>query len=153
MALHGGPDLGVLRVSADGALAIERSDDAAALGPRDDLAELPLLVWEGRRVSEGPSSSPAPLRTALGITPAGRVLIARGTVTAAATLADALAEAGCTRVVSLDRGLHADAFVDRPATDHPPRARYDESVLYAIGAPLKPRAFRFDALPMKVARP
>jgi hypothetical protein len=151
MALHGGPDLAVLRVAADGALAVERSDDAAPLGPHDDLAELPLLVWDGRRVAEGPSSSPQ-LRAALGVTAAGRVLFARGSV-AASALADALVAAGCVRAVALDRGLHAAAFVDRPATDHPPRARYDESVLYAVGAPLKPRAFRFEAQADGRARP
>ena len=77
--------------------------------------------------------------------PAGRVLVARGEFSSAAPLAEALARAGCTRAVSLDRGVHATAFIDRAGTSSPPRSRYDESVLYAIGAPLRPKGFRFEA--------
>jgi hypothetical protein len=47
-------------------------------------------------------------------------------------------------VVALDRGLRATAFIDRAGTTEPPRARYDETVLYALGAPLRPEGFRFD---------
>jgi hypothetical protein len=34
--------------------------------------------------------------------------------------------------------------MDRAGTGASPRARYDESVLYAIGVPMRPRGFRFD---------
>ena len=57
----------------------------------------------------------------------------------------ALAKAGCARAVVLDRGAHATGFLDRAGTSNPPRARYDESVLYALGSPLRPNGFRFDA--------
>jgi hypothetical protein len=142
MAMRGGTDLGVLQVDGDGALGIERVDDAPPLGAHDDLAELPLILWDGRRTS-GASLNLTGARAALGISPSGRVLVARGTASAG-LLADKLAAAGCTRAVLLDRGSHATAFIDRTGTDHPPRARYDESVLYAVGIPLRPRAFRFE---------
>jgi hypothetical protein len=142
MAMRGGADLGVLRVDGNGALAIERFEDAAPIGPHDDLAELPLVVWEGKRVG-GTSQGPPEMRAAAGITPTGRVLFARGSA-GEGSLADALIAAGCTRAVLLDRGSRGGAFVDRAGTDHPPRARYDESVLYAVGLPLRPRAFRFE---------
>jgi hypothetical protein len=85
-------------------------------------------------------------RAALGITPDGRVLIARAVTSASTPLADALKSAGCTRAVALDRGLHAKATLHRAGTADPPRAFYDETTLYAMATPLKPRGFRFDAM-------
>jgi hypothetical protein len=143
VVLRGGADSGALFVGADGQLAIARADDAPALGAHDDLVELPIAIWAGRVASFSPGAVTP--RAALGVTPAGRVLVARGEFSSAAPLADALARAGCTRALSLDRGVHASAFVDRAGTSSPPRSRYDESVLYAIGAPLRPKGFRFEA--------
>jgi hypothetical protein len=71
--------------------------------------------------------------------------VARGVLASAAPLAHTLARAGCVRAVLLDRGTHAAGFLDRAGTSDPPRARYDESVLYALGSPLHPSGFRFDA--------
>ena len=53
--------------------------------------------------------------------------------------------------LSLDRGAEATAFVDRAGSASPPRGRYDETVLFAIAAPMKPRGFRFDASTLYVA--
>jgi hypothetical protein len=143
VTVHGGPESGVLVVGADGQLAIARADDAPALGVHDDLVELPMALWAGR-VTNLPGGSVVP-RAVLGVTATGRVLVARGTFASAAPLAETLARAGCVRALSLDRGAHATAFLDRAGTSSPPRARYDESVLYAIGTPLHPNGFRFDA--------
>jgi hypothetical protein len=84
------------------------------------------------------------MRSAIGLAPAGRVVLARGSLAGPGPLAQALASAGCARALSLDRGIHATGFLDRTGTSTPPRGKYDESVLYAIGTPLAPRAFRFD---------
>jgi hypothetical protein len=46
--------------------------------------------------------------------------------------------------VALDRGAHATAFLDRAGTASAPRGRYDETVLYAVAAPLQPHGFHFD---------
>lgn len=145
-AIRGGDSLGVLVVDGDGRLSISRADDPPSLGPHDDLAELPLALWEGRRFAPGGAALAA--RSVLGLTPSGRVLFARGVVAGVSSLVDALSAAGCTRALTLDRGLEATGFLDRTGTDRPPRGRYDESVVYAIGATLRPRGFRFDPAPL-----
>ena len=86
-------------------------------------------------------------RGALGMTKSGRILIARGRVNGDGALAEALRRAGCVRAVALDRGLREPSFVHRAGTPTPPRARYDVTTLYAIASPMKPRAFRFEAVP------
>jgi hypothetical protein len=141
VAIHGGPDSAALVADDDGRLAIARADEPA-IGPHTDLAELPLLLYDGKAVA-GPAGA-AEARAALGTTPAGRVLLARGTFTGFQPLVEALVHAGCDRAVALDRGTHATGTLDRAGTTDPPLARYDESVLYALGAPLRPRGFRFD---------
>jgi len=145
MTVRGGPGNAVLSIGSDGHLALALSDEAPVLGPHDDLAELPVLVWDRVRDARADASTPGPaLRTALGVTSSARVLLARGSVRTFGALADALVRAGCTRVVALDRGLRATGFIDRAGTAEAPRARYDETVLYALGAPLRPNGFRFD---------
>jgi hypothetical protein len=150
VAAHGGGDAGLLIVGGGGALRIERADDdAPVLGGHDDMAELPIVLWDGNVSTLPHASSPfgeagalAP-RAALGVTATGRILVARGSFASAAPLAQALARAGCVRALLLDRGLHATAFLDRAGTASPPRAGYEESVLYAVGSPLRPRGFAF----------
>jgi hypothetical protein len=141
--LHGGDGWGAIAIGADGKLAIGRGGDVPALDPvHGQLLELPLLIWDGKVL---PQSGDEPrLRSAIGVTPDGRVLVARGTVSSAAPLAETLARAGCTRAASLDRGALAAGLVDRAGTSSPPRARYDESVLYALARPLPARGFRFE---------
>jgi hypothetical protein len=139
---HGGQSSGVLVVQGNGTLAIVRSDEVPALGAHVDLAEVPLLLDRGALLV-GPSGPSAP-RAALGIRPDGRVLIARGTFASDATLGEALKTAGCARAVALRRGLDADAALRRTGTADLPRASDAETTLYAISAPMKPRAFRFE---------
>ena len=141
--VRGAADSGVIDIGLDGQLAIARADAAPVLGAHDDLVELPLALWDGKAVPV--ASGPTVLRAALGTTASGRLLVARGSFASAAPLADALARAGCRRALVLDRGSHATAFFDRAGTAQSPRARYDESVLYAVGTPLRPKGFRFDA--------
>lgn len=153
--VRGGPEHGVLLVEADGQLTMARADAVPPLGPHDDLVELPIALWDGKLVappsspSSSPSSStassPSEPRTVLGETPSGRWMIARGAFASESPLAQALARAGCTRALALDRGVHASGLLDRAGTSSPPRAGYDESVLYAVGSPLHPSGFRFDA--------
>jgi hypothetical protein len=144
--MRGGADWAALVVRPDGALSIQRSFDAAALMPATDVAEVPLVLYDGAKVVSEFSSS---ARAALGTTPDGRVLLARSG--GDAPLADVLAKAGCTRVVLLDRGAGLPPFVHRSGLGAAPLARYDETVLYAIATPMKPRAFRFDATTPYVA--
>lgn len=143
VSIRGGGDSGALVVGDEGRLSIVRADELAALGAHTDLVELPLILYDGRP-APAPGGPPEP-RAALGLGPDGRVLLARGTFASAAPLAEALARAGCSRAVALDRGSKATGLVDRTGTARPPLARYEESVIYAIGAPLRPRGFRFEA--------
>ena len=139
--VHGGADSGVLVVAADGSLVMARATDA--LVAPVDLLELPILLWDG--TTEPTTPGTVTPRSAIGITAGGRVLLARGAFASATPLAEALARAGCTRALSLDRGADATALLDRAGGSTPPRARYDETVLYAVATPLQPRGFRFDA--------
>ncbi len=133
---------GAIVVSADGALAIAKSDEVGAIAAHVDVAELPLVIDHGAVVPT-PAGATA-LRAALGITADGRVLLARGTFASDAPLAEALLSAGCARAVALDRGTHAEPSLRRSGTATPPLARDDATTLFAIAAPMKPRAFRFE---------
>ena len=140
---------GVLVAQADGSLAIQRASELASVAPHVDFVEVPLLLDDGQPVvgaAKGVGAG-AGDRAVLGTTRSGRVLVARGESTSEAALVETLRRAGCTRVVGLERGMRAPSFVHRAGTSTPPRARYDVTTLYAIAAPMKPRAFRFEALP------
>jgi hypothetical protein len=149
MPVRGGAGSAVLVADAGGALAIVKADELSTPSANGDLVELPLLLDGGKAVTSDNARSPsastpaASSRAALGITP-GRVLVARGTFTSDAPLADALVLAGCARAVVLDRGSSATTRLDRAGTASAPRASYEESVLYAITRPMRPRAFRFE---------
>jgi hypothetical protein len=134
-----------LVADADGALVIAHASEITSIGPHVDLAELPLLVADGALLPEAHRAS-APLpRGALGIAADGGVYIARGVLASSAPLASLLLRAGCRRVVALDRGAHVAPFFQRVGTKAPPRGRSEETALYVLSAPMKPRAFRFEA--------
>jgi hypothetical protein len=140
-----------------GRLSIAKATEGTSVAPHADMAELPLLLFDSASLPSPPAGA-AEDRMALGTTPSGRVLLARGRFTSDAPLAEALERAGCTRAVALDRGSH-DTFLHRAGKPErsegsggtpgagrgdAPRARYDDTVLYAVATPMKPRAFRFD---------
>jgi Phosphodiester glycosidase len=139
--VHGGAESGALVVGQDGKLVLVRATEAEIDGPHDDMLELPILRWDGKPYPSA-EGAVAP-RAAIGVTPSGRVVIVRGSFASAAPLGEALARAGCSSALSLDRGAGASAFTNRAGTAYPPRGRYDESVLYAIATSLRPRGFRF----------
>jgi len=150
--VHGGVDSGVLVVGDDGALSIVRATEGSvAVDAHGDLLELPIVLWDG--AAQPATAGAVTPRSAIGLTAGGRVLFARGAFASAAPLAEALSRAGCTRALALDRGAGATAFLDRTGSPSPPRARYDETVLYAVATPLRPRGFRFDAATVAVPSP
>src|ERR1019366_6795357 len=111
-------DSGVLLVGGDGRLSLVRSADAPAVDPtRGELLELPVALWDGK--ARPAAGGPVVPRAAIGMTPGGKVLVARGTFGSVAPLADALARAGCNRALALDRGTHATGFLDRAGTSSP----------------------------------
>ncbi len=129
---------GLLVVTEEGALSIVPKA-GATVPAKGDAVELPLLLDEGNPVTQ-PGHGSAPV---LGITANGRVLVARGA--APSELTATLKKAGCTRAVLLDRGAGTRGAIFRAGTPTPPRSRYDETTLYAMGKPLLPRGFRFEA--------
>jgi hypothetical protein len=136
-------ELGLLVAQPNGSLSILKAEELSSISPHMDVAEMP-LVLDGDRVLEERKSIASESRAALGITPSGRVIVARGLFTSEAPLAAALRRAGCARAVALDRGAHTPTFLDRAGTDRPPRGRYEDTVLYALARPMAPRAFRFE---------
>jgi len=138
-----------LVASEDGMLTIASPRELAAVPAHVDAVELPLLIDDGKLLAVSSAASRA--RAALGLTPAGRVYVARmmGGGGAAGSGAEALAEtlkrAGCTRAVLLDRGAGVHGSLFRAGTATPPRSRYEETTLYAMGKPLLPRGFRFES--------
>jgi hypothetical protein len=144
-----GPDAdaayAAVRVDADGALSIVRAREVTAIGPHMDLAELPLVLEDFELTAEANKNGPVVPRGALGMTSSGRVFLARGAFASDAPLGLALKQAGCRRVVSLDRGSHLAPTLERVGTSTPPRGRSEESTLFVLSAPMKPRAFRFES--------
>jgi hypothetical protein len=134
---------GALTVTAEGALGIATQDENPSVSAHADLAELPLLVDRGAALTT--ISGPAGPRAALGLTADGRAFLARGSFASDAPLAAALVSAGCVRAVALDRGARADPVLRRAGTPSPPLASDDATTLFALAAPMAPRAFRFEA--------
>jgi hypothetical protein len=73
----------------------------------------------------------------------GRVLVATVRHRVDAPLVETLKTLGCRLIAALDRGSHDAAFVHRTKTPLPPLDRYPMSVVYALGAPLKPSAYHW----------
>jgi hypothetical protein len=106
-----------------------------------DAVELPLVVINGNLSTSAESSGPSRQRSAACQLPSGRLIFATSTSTSDAANAMVLARLGCKLVVSLDRGSHEDGFWQRAGVSQAQVARSEQSVLYAVGVPMKPRAF------------
>ena len=137
-----------LVASEDGQLTIAKPRELASVPAHVDAVELPLLIEDGKMLTLSSGSSRA--RAALGLTPAGRVYVARimggaGAGPGVETMAETLKRAGCMRAVLLDRGAGIHGSIFRAGTATPPRSRYEETTLYAMGKPLLPRGFRFES--------
>jgi hypothetical protein len=126
-----------LVASPEGQLSIMSTIDDKITGAHTDAVELPLLL-------DGDKTFPAHgARAALGLAKDGRVFVAQGE---SSGLADALKRAGCTKAVALTRGAEDEPLFARAGTQNSPRAFYDETVIYGLSVPMKPRGFRFDPI-------
>lgn len=144
LLMSGGEHTAVLTASEDGQLAIASAKELSSVPPHVDAVELPLLMDDGKVVPGAQGQGRA--RAALGLTANGRVYVARATAgTGPEAMADVLKRAGCTRAVLLDRGTGAHGSLFRAGTTTPPRSRYEDTTLYAMGKPLLPRGFRFES--------
>ncbi|MDC3982306.1 hypothetical protein [Polyangium jinanense] len=138
IGLKFGPGAGVL-VVGDGPVRIDKSE-AFTPTPDADATELPLTADEGRPLPEARVVGSMRPRTALCAFGDGAVLLASTTFDTDEATTEALVDAGCTRVVALDRGAHLNAFVHRAGGDTPPEARYEQTTLYALESPMRGRA-------------
>lgn len=122
---------------------IEPPGKVPVLARDEEAVQLPLLAEEGKLTDHARAHGPLRERGALCVTSRGRVLVAKATHDSSDSLAAVLVSTGCSRVVELDRGSQHPSFVHRPGSATPPLAAYDTSVLYALGRPMTPHAFRW----------
>ena len=132
-----------LVLAPDKAPRIEAPGVSPTLAENEEAVQLPLLVENGKVEPRGRERGDMRKRAALCITPTERLIVASATHDTSDTIAAALMRIGCTRVVELDRGSHHPAFLSRAGSPTPPVASYETSVLYALGRPMQPRAFRW----------
>ena len=121
------------------------SSGTPELLPDEDAVQLPLLLKDGTLEPRARDRGELRQRGALCIAPDGAVVVAVTRHDSSDALGTALERAGCRDAVELDRGSHHPAFVHRAGGDTPPMANYETSVLYALGRPMLPRAFRWKA--------
>ncbi len=125
------PRLGVLTTTAEaGELAMGVA--LADLAPRGDATELVLLAERGALRSEARRLGAVKQRGAACLLDDGTMLVATTGFDSAEAGAVALLQAGCSRVLELDRGKQHRAFVDRAGTAEAPQSRYVQTVLYAL---------------------
>jgi hypothetical protein len=115
------------------------------LAADEDAVQLPLLLKDDALEPRARDRGELRLRGALCLATDGATIVAVTKHDSSDALATALQRAGCRDVVELDRGSHHPAFVHRAGASTPPMASYETSVLYALGRPMLPRAFRWKA--------
>lgn len=130
--------LGWLSLDAVGNLSISHAEPARGAV---DAVELPLLLLHGNLNATAEATGPSRPRAAACVLPSGRTVFALATATSDAPLAMVLARLGCRTAVSLDRGSHDDAWMQRAGVEGAQVARSEQSVLYAVSIPMRPRAF------------
>jgi hypothetical protein len=116
---------------------------APELAADEDAVQLPLLVQDGAVQPRARERGELRQRGALCVAPDGALIVALSRHDSSDAVATALQRAGCHDVVELDRGSHHPAFVHRAGGVSPPLASYETTVLYALGRPMLPRAFRW----------
>jgi hypothetical protein len=117
------------------------------LAPSEEAVQLPLLAKDGEVDARAADRGGTRIRGALCVTRDGRILIATGRHDSSDPLAATLVDLGCRDVVALDRGSRHPAFVHRTGTPDAPLSSYETSVLYAVGRPMTPYAFRYGTEP------
>jgi hypothetical protein len=104
----------------------------------DDAVQVPLLADDGQLIRSGSDQGPMRQRGALCVTGGGATLVALARHDSSDPLGSVLIQAGCSRVVSLDRGSRHAAFVHRAGAEGAPADSYPMSVLHALSRPMVP---------------
>jgi hypothetical protein len=97
----------------------------------------------GNLVLTAETQGPARHRSAACVLPSGRAVFAFSTSTSDAPNAQTLAKLGCKTAVALDRGTHDEAWLQRAGKGGASVARGEQTALYAIAVPMRPRAFQW----------
>jgi hypothetical protein len=108
--------------------------------PDEQAVQLPLLADASGVTERARERGDLRVRSVLGVTRSGRVLVGLLRHDSSDPLAVALRDAGAERVVELDRGSHHPAFVHRAGTETPPAATYESTTLWALARPMLPGA-------------
>jgi hypothetical protein len=133
VALPMRPDLGVLTTSAAGQLRIGLTREG--LAPPADASELPLLADGSAIRAEARALGAFRRRAAACLLSDGTFVVATAEYDSDEATTVALLEAGCARVVALNRGAQTAAFVRRRGADTTLEAEYDATVLYGLAQP------------------
>lgn len=132
------PGAGVLVVENE-RVRIEKSDGFTPTADAD-ATELPMTADDGRPLPEARVVGAMRPRAALGVLPDGSVLLASTTFDTDEATTEALVDAGCQRVVALDRGTHLNAYIHRAGSETPPEAHYETTTLYVLSTVMRGRA-------------
>jgi hypothetical protein len=104
----------------------------------EQAVQLPLLADDRDVTQRARERGAARARAALGVADGGRLIVAFATHDSSDPLAVALRNAGCRRIVELDRGSHHPAFLHRAGTPAPPRTDYESTTLWALAREMRP---------------
>ena len=108
--------------------------------PGIDATELPLTADEGKLLPAARDIGSMRARAAACVLEDGTFAVAVTTFDSDEAATTALLDLGCSRVVALDRGSHASAFLHRAGTDNAPQTRYETTAIFAVEVPLAGRA-------------
>ncbi|MFT3775901.1 MAG: hypothetical protein QM820_61945 [Minicystis sp.] len=108
--------------------------------PGVDATELPLTAEDGKLLPAARDVGSMRARAAACVLEDGTFAVATTTFDSDEAATTALLDLGCTRVVALDRGSHASAFLHRAGTETAPQPRYEATAIYALEVPLSGRA-------------
>jgi hypothetical protein len=111
-----------------------------ALSAEQRAVQLPLLANANGITERARDRGDLRMRSVLGVTRSGRVLVGFLKHDSSDPLAVALKSAGAERVVELDRGSHHPAFIHRAGTETPPESNYESTTLWALARPMLPGA-------------
>lgn len=128
-----------LLLTTERGLEIRRSDEAPET-IAGDAVELPLTADDGKLLPAGRKVGSMRARAQLCVLPDRTALIALSAFDSDEAGTEVLLNAGCSRVVALDRGSQHAAFVHRAGADTAPQPRYEPSALYAVEIPMRGRA-------------
>jgi hypothetical protein len=115
---------------------------AAELSPAPgvDATELPLTADDAKLLPAARDVGSMRARAAACVLADGTFAVAATTFDSDEAATTALLDLGCARVVVLDRGSHASAFLHRAGTDAAPQSHYETTAIFAVEAPLSGRA-------------